>query len=95
MKEFGYQGNEQDLSLFRQGLSMYPEDKELQEIPYYNKYNRARDGYLKVGDTVEDVVLSDKDCKEKTSLFSFYEQRRQALELGAEASLVVVAGSIS
>lgn len=91
LREFGFKGTEEDLSLFRQSLGLYAEDKELQSIPYYSKFNRARDGDLKVGDLVEDVQLSHINPKQgMTSLFSFYRQRVKEMNLKEGAPLVIV-----
>ena len=93
VKEFGFGGSEEDLSLFRQGLSMYPEDSELQQIPYYSRFNRANDGDLKEGDSVRDVQLVDTEGT-KSTLFSFYNSQ---VDKSSKAGLpfVLLAGSIS
>jgi len=98
LKEFGFEGTDQDLHLFRQGLGMYPDDKELQSIPYYAKYNRVRDeGDVKMGDLLKDVTLtSTQNATELISLKQFYENECAKKNLPVNLTpFVIIAGSVS
>ena len=97
LKEFGYQGNEKDLDLFRKSLGMYKNDKEVQSIPYYAKHNRAIDGNLKEGDQINDVKLYQIDFeKGSTTLFAHFEEISKQNNLEEEdAFFVLIGGSIT
>eukprot|EP01091_Cochliopodium_minus_P004809 TRINITY_DN146_c0_g1_i1.p1 TRINITY_DN146_c0_g1~~TRINITY_DN146_c0_g1_i1.p1 ORF type:complete len:249 (-),score=69.59 TRINITY_DN146_c0_g1_i1:565-1311(-) len=96
LKEFGYQGSDEDVSLFRQQLSFYPEDKELKSIPLYSKFNRTRDGPLQVGDELYDTTLCHiNDPKSRVSLVEFYKQECDRRKIPQDSPLVIIAGSIT
>jgi len=94
LREFGFSGSDEDVSLLRSSMGYYAEDKELLSIPYYSKFNRCVNGNMKVGDKVEDVSLHFLDGNSKTTLFEFYQKRCGELGL-KDASMVIVSGSIS
>jgi len=95
LKEYGF-NDEDDLDLFREGLGIYNDDEELKSIPYYSKFNRARDGDLNVGDDLFDVSLTSIDQPSNlTSLSSFYESQLNMKNLPNGSPLVVIAGSIT
>ena len=75
---------------------MYPEDQELKMIPLYSRFNRARDGNLKEGDSLVDVELcSPENENERISLSSFYKQECQKRNLPEGSPFVILAGSIT
>jgi len=55
LKEFGLSSSPENLHLLQSALSLYPDDQELRNIPYYSKYNRCKQGNLKVGDCIKDL----------------------------------------
>jgi len=95
LKEFGYE-EESDLDLFRESLGNNSDDEEICSIPYYSKFNRAREGDLHIGDTFSDVLLTDiNDPFQYLSLSSFYKSQLEKKNLGNNAPFVIVAGSIT
>jgi len=95
LNEFGFK-EESDLEIFRESLGMYSNDKEISSIPYYSKYNRARDGELKVGSEMVDVLLANKENPfQQISLNQFYKDELQKKNLNDDAPFVIIAGSIT
>lgn len=68
--EFGL-STEVGLVAMRQAHILLPNDPEINEISLYRKYNRCRDGDLKVGDKPPNVTLFDLKTKAQVSLLSF------------------------
>jgi hypothetical protein len=65
-EEFGYttqQKQREAIELLRCAVSMFPNDQEIREIPFYVKYNRAEQGMLSVGDQCPDVTLATLEGK--------------------------------
>jgi len=59
-REFGYSGEaevEKCVKLLRSAVALFPNDKEIREIPFWVKYNRATPGTLEVGDKAPDAAL--------------------------------------
>jgi len=95
LEEFGYK-EESDLDLFRESLGNYSYDDEVCSIPYYSKFNRARNGDLRVGDQFADVMLTDIETPSQlVSLSSYYKSQLEKKNLGPDAPFVIVAGSIT
>jgi len=94
LKEYGFQGTDQDLEWFRSGLGQYRDDMEVQNIPYYSKYNRARNGKLNVGDTIPEIMLTNIDGNERMSLNEYYQKQCKQMKL-TSAPMVIVAGSVT
>jgi len=96
LREFGFDGSNDDVMLFRQGLNMYPEDKELKSIPLYSKFNRARDGELQIGDELQDSTLCNIDNpNSRVSLVNFYKNECERRNIPEDSPLVIIAGSIT
>jgi len=74
--------------MLRSALSMYPDDPELKTLVYYHKYNRSRQGDLKLGDKIDmsGIQLADIAGTTLTELSSCAQPNRP---------LVLIAGSIS
>jgi len=90
LKEFGFDQNEKELKRYRAALSMYPQEvNELKELVYYYKYNRSKDGELKVGDVVplSSLTLRALDGIHSETLSTFCET--------SSVPVVLVAGSIT
>jgi hypothetical protein len=60
-REFGFEDEVVGVEVIRTAISTYPNDPEIRSIPHYVKYNRARQGDLKVGDITPDVPLHHMD----------------------------------
>jgi len=88
LREFGFVDGEQGLTMLRSALTMYPDDPELKTLVYYHKYNRSRQGDLKVGDKIDisTVQLANAAGTTVTELSSYAQPDRP---------LVLIAGSIS
>lgn len=90
-------GDDEDLQVFRQSLGLYADDKELQQLPFYSKFNRAVDGTLKEGDELVDVhtLRTIEDPNTNLSLKTFYEQECEKRNISKDSPLVLFAGSIT
>jgi len=88
LREFGFLDDEQGLTMFRSALTMYPDDPELKNLVYYYKYNRSRQGDLKIGDKIDmsTIQLANSAGTDCTELSSYAQPDRP---------LVLIAGSIS
>eukprot|EP01088_Endostelium_zonatum_P021562 TRINITY_DN85_c0_g3_i1.p1 TRINITY_DN85_c0_g3~~TRINITY_DN85_c0_g3_i1.p1 ORF type:complete len:210 (-),score=48.03 TRINITY_DN85_c0_g3_i1:655-1284(-) len=92
LKQFGFEDNENNLTMYRAALSMFPDDSEVRNEAYYYKYNRSRQGNLKEGDSIDLQSLS---------LFNLSTNQHQniydILQLNSNTTLplVLIAGSIS
>ena len=58
--EFGYNVNNEEelnygLEMLRSASYLYPNDKDIMDSVYYLKYNRAREGELKIGDKYPNI----------------------------------------
>mmetsp|Transcript_70667 Transcript_70667/g.118116 ORF Transcript_70667/g.118116 Transcript_70667/m.118116 type:complete len:382 (-) Transcript_70667:1047-2192(-) len=85
------------LRLLQSVLTMYPEDAEIQALPFYERYNRCRQGNLKVGDSAPlDIPLATLEG-EAVTLAGYY--RTQCAAMGVTSDplppLVLIAGSIT
>jgi len=94
LEEFGLESNDRNLLLLRSALSFYPNDAELQAIPFYSRYNRCQQGNLDVGSSVPDTPLIAIDGSE-TSLQQHYISRCAELGLQPDVPMVLVGGSYS
>jgi len=88
LREFGFVDDEQGLIMLRSALSMYPDDPELKTLVYYHKYNRSRQGDLKVGDKIDmsSIHLANTAGNSCAELSSYAQP---------DLPLVLIAGSIS
>jgi hypothetical protein len=88
LREFGFVDDEQGLTMLRSALTMYPDDPELKNLVYYHKYNRSKQGDLKVGDKIDlsTIQLVNTAGTTFTELSSHAQPDRP---------LVLIAGSIS
>jgi len=94
LNEFGFEGNEKERECYRTALEMYPQQKEeLKQLVFYYKYNRSRDGELKVGDTVplSSVVVTCLAGHTEYPLSSFFTPTDGSTAL----PVVICAGSIT
>jgi hypothetical protein len=87
VKEFGFDKSPESTQLavntLRRAQYLYPDDPEVLSIPLYVKYNRAKRGYLQVGDHAPDVMLAELNGNHKP-LSSFFDETKP---------LVLVSGS--
>jgi len=98
LKEFGYEGTASDLTLFRSGLGMYPNDKELHSIPYYSQFNRAEQGSLDINDAIPNITLHSLNFKkEPFSLQDYYYKQVNKIINNKQKlpPLIIIAGSIT
>jgi len=96
--EFGFEGNEKELECYRSALEMYPQQKEeLKPLVYYYKYNRSRDGELKVGETVplSSVLVTSLEGTTELPLSSFFTTTVTGDTSATPLPLVICAGSIT
>jgi len=58
-REFGFSDIEETVTWIRSAPAIYPDCPEVKKIPHYQKFNRARDGDTKVGDTIPDATVAN------------------------------------
>lgn len=80
VEEFGYK----DLHILRSAISLYKDDPEISQIPHYVRFNRSRQGNLKVGDKIPNPRLVSLDGCKDLQLSQFHQAGRP---------LILVAGS--
>jgi len=90
LREFGFKDDEEGVHIFHSLLSMHPNDPEITDIPYYAKYNRARQGVLQCGDVVENVRVHSLDGTQSVGIMDYYQRQNPNGK-----PLVLLAGSIT
>lgn len=91
LREFGYDEKseqEDNLKLLRNASLIHPDDAEFLTLPLYKRFNRCRDGDMKVGDAVNDCLLEDLEGNKIRLLNQFGSERH-------DKPLVILAGSVS
>jgi len=69
-QEFGFSNIQETVTWIRTAPAIYPECPEVKKIPHYQKFNRARDGELRVGDIIPDAGVSSLNGT-KISLYNY------------------------
>ena len=96
LKENGFEGNCDELKIYRQGIGYYKDDPQVISIPLYSKYNRAKEGNIGEGDDLIDVLLTNPETpNSQISLSSFYQKTISQKNLPQNTPMVVIAGSIT
>eukprot|EP01088_Endostelium_zonatum_P021561 TRINITY_DN85_c0_g2_i2.p1 TRINITY_DN85_c0_g2~~TRINITY_DN85_c0_g2_i2.p1 ORF type:complete len:220 (-),score=63.57 TRINITY_DN85_c0_g2_i2:674-1333(-) len=92
LKQFGFEDNENNLTMYRAALSLYPNDDEIKNEAYYYKYNRSRQGTLKQGDSIDLQTLSlyNLSTNQTENVFDILQ-----VDSNTNLPLVLIAGSIS
>jgi len=63
VKEFGYENVEEAVTMIRCAPKLYPESEEVCKIPHYIKFNRSKQGDMKIGDIAPNSNLAFLDGK--------------------------------
>lgn len=85
VEAFGYH----DRNIIPAALVHYKDDKEIQNIPHYVKFNRSRIGNVQVGDLVDHLNIQLEPLKETESS----KQWTEILQKSQDKPLVLVSGS--
>jgi len=64
--EFGFEDIQEAVSMIRCAPKLYPDNPELVKIPHYLKFNRSKQGNLKVNDIVPNSNLTFLDGSQIT-----------------------------
>lgn len=67
------------LNVLRSVQTLFKDDEELMNIPLYIKYNRARRGILKKGDSYVDVPLIDFKSNQHITLSNLFNDKLATL----------------
>jgi len=95
LEECGYEPNDRNLLVLRSILSVFAEDEEIQQIPFYSRYNRCKCGDLAEGSDVPNISLVSMDGATTTKLADYYTARCAELTTTAHLPMVVIGGSYS
>ena len=93
---------EKALYVLRTAVQRYPDDKEIYNIPLYVKYNRAKRGYLKVGDNAPDVSVysinnnnNNNNINNQLEKHLLIQNYHNSTSNQSTLPLVIIAGSIT
>jgi len=70
------------VELIRSAVSLFPDDKELQQIPHYVKFNRCKRGDLRPGDAIADARVTSMDGSQQLQLAQLLQNDGPVVLLG-------------
>jgi len=74
-REFGFKDPWTGVQCLRLLPSLFPGDQELFEIPFYRRFNRAKQGLLKIGDTAPNLSVIPLDSDSERPLYDQHQTR--------------------